>query len=500
MYIAYDIKNGVKYAKLYTSHRKGQETSKEYINLGRVLDEERGIYKNRERGVFTFDLDSNTYGEAPVDFVPELITKSHTELLLDFGDAFFLDSYMRNYGFMDVIDAIEYGNPDTLKAMICYYILCSTANCHAGTWWEGSYASILYPKANLTSQRISDFLATIGDEEHQRRLFKAYFPFLKTCGYNLSSILIDSTGLPNSIHFSLTAINNHAGEISNEVRLIYVIQQETGMPIYFRYCHGNVIDANTVPRCIKELEAQGVSTKFAIIDAGYFTHENVDILFENDIAFITRLQENRKLYKEIVNDNINTLESKENMIRYNGKFAYLKRIACDVYGHPGFAYLGLDISNRADSTEKIFRRATADNISVEDVFNELKMKGVFILISSRDLELKDVLPLYYTRTQIEQIFDIGKNYANFLPLNVQTEVTFRGHLVLTFIATAIVKQIQKTLQPTSENPISMFMALRNQKCKVYDKVVIPQEQVKRANDCYKLFKIECSTSITRQAT
>ena len=43
MYIGYDYKNGIEYAKLYVSHRDGEATYKDYQNLGRVLDKERGI-------------------------------------------------------------------------------------------------------------------------------------------------------------------------------------------------------------------------------------------------------------------------------------------------------------------------------------------------------------------------------------------------------------------------------------------------------------------------
>lgn len=59
-----------------------------------------------------------------------------------------------------------------------------------------------------------------------------------------------------------------------------------------------------------------------------------------------------------------------------------------------------------------------------------------------------------------------------LPIRVQTEETLRGHLLLTFIASVTVKRIQDKLKITSYNPISMFMNLRNQKCKVYDDQVI----------------------------
>jgi hypothetical protein len=39
------------------------------------------------------------------------------------------------------------------------------------------------------------------------------------------------------------------------------------------------------------------------------------------------------------------------------------------------------------------------------------------------------------------------------------------------------------------------MNLRNQKCKVYDNLVIAQEAFKKANDCYKIFDITCPVEI-----
>ena len=215
MHITYDIKNGVAYAKLGVSIRNGETVDKDYTNLGRVLDKELGIYKSRERGVFTYDLATNTYGKAPEEFVPPVVNKKES-LILDFGDAFFMDHFIRNKGLRTAIDAISYGNPDTLYAMISYYAVCSMANCYAQNWWEGSYARILYPKANLTSQRVSDFLASIGDEHKQRAFFREYFKLLDQSGADMENILIDSTGFPNSIHFPLTAISNHNGEIMTE--------------------------------------------------------------------------------------------------------------------------------------------------------------------------------------------------------------------------------------------------------------------------------------------
>jgi hypothetical protein len=498
MHIIYELKNDVEYAKLGTSKREGKKVGKTYKNLGRVLDKERGIFQNRKQGVFTFSLEEG-YGKAPVDFVPEVpINMGKTKLILDFGDSYFIDELLKKNGFVKVIDEVGYGNPDTLKAMLSYYILCSMANCHAAEWYEGNFARILYPNANLTSQRISDFLAAIGDEYSYREFFKAYIKFLFKNVKDIedTGILIDSTGLPNSIHFPLTAISNHNGTISNEVRLIYVTQQDTGMPIYFRYCPGNVVDVTTLKRTLAELKENGINTKFSILDAGYYSDDNIRELFESKISFITRLKENRILYKELVAKHLPDIQDKKNLVNYNGRYVFIKCVECDLVDeHKGYAYVCLDIERKASESHKLFQKALEKNLSNSDVYDKMQEQGAFVLVSSRRIAREKMLPMYYTRAQIEQIFDIGKNYADLLPLRVQNEYTFRGHLLLTFMATVVCKTVQDKLKTTSMNPESMFLNLRNHKCKVYEHTIITQEEFKKANDSYKLFKMECPVSI-----
>jgi transposase len=372
------------------------------------------------------------------------------------------------------------------------------ANCHAQDWWDGSYARILYPRASLASQRVSDFLAAIGSEYSLRAFFSEYVKLLERSGTDTGNVLIDSSGLPNSIHFPLTAVRNHHGEISSEVRLIYVVQQNTGLPIYFRYCPGNVIDASTLVRCVAELKENGVNTKFAILDAGYYTEANIQELFANKISFVTRLKENLRLYKGLVAEHLSSLESEGNLVEYNGRYVYLKRVPCELAGHGAYAYVGIDIERKSSEARKTFQRAKDDKMDTRQVYGAMRKQGVFILVSSRRIAPANVLPLYYTRQQVEQVFDIGKNYADMLPLRVQNEDTFRGHLLLTFIVTVVMKKLQDALKKTAITPLSLFFNLRNQKCKVYDDKVITQEAFKKANDCYKLFGVKCPVSIPRK--
>jgi hypothetical protein len=88
-----------------------------------------------------------------------------------------------------------------------------------------------------------------------------------------------------------------------------------------------------------------------------------------------------------------------------------------------------------------------------------------------------------------------KNYADMLPLRVQSEETLRGYRLLAFVAMVVNRLMQDRLKKTPYNPISAFANMCNQKVKVYDKVTVLQKAFKKANDVYKPFGIKCPTSI-----
>ena len=72
---------------------------------------------------------------------------------MQFGDVFFFDQFYRKTGIAKAVEAIDYGNSDTLLALLCYYVTSSEANSHAQDWYELSYARKLWPDANMASQR-----------------------------------------------------------------------------------------------------------------------------------------------------------------------------------------------------------------------------------------------------------------------------------------------------------------------------------------------------------
>jgi transposase len=66
--------------------------------------------------------------------------------------------------------------------------------------------------------------------------------------------------------------------------------RETGLPIYFRYVAGNIVDVSTLQTTVNELKAQGINLRHGILDAGYCSQKNIKILMKDNIPFLTRMQ------------------------------------------------------------------------------------------------------------------------------------------------------------------------------------------------------------------
>ncbi len=496
---------GQLYAKVpATSYRKDGKVKKrnDGIYLGRVIDKENHVFYSSDRGIFTYDPVANVFGQADETYVAGIPDdqRKRPKICLDFGDSYFVYELLQSCGYDSVINSLPYRNKDTLNAMIQYYILRDKANDHAGIWYDGSIAQFLYPKANLTSQRISDFLKSIGRREAVEQFFESHIKWVRENVCADPAILIDSTGMPNSIHFPLTAISNHNGKISREARMTTVVQRDSGYPLMFRITPGNVNDISTITRSINDLNMHDIDTDFVLMDAGYFTDDNVDALYDADIDFITRLPErNRILYNAILSEGHPKLVKRENLVRYNNRAVYIVRLDCRLgkRKHEGFAYLGYDVNRASDETHKAVKRLADKKLNDDQFQRTLDKAGLFVIVSSLPYQPDEILPVYYIRQTIEQYFDISKGDSKLTPLRIHSEQALYGHLVLSMIAATMNIRIMNTIKQYHDTRGKLFMSLGNQKCLVYRTQVNTCEPQAMANEFYSKFKIKCPLYLKR---
>ncbi|WP_158024584.1 transposase [Ileibacterium valens] len=209
-----------------------------------------------------------------------------------------------------------------------------------------------------------------------RGFFKSYIGWIKNDQENIDNILVDSTGLPNSIHFPLTAVSNHNGKISNEIRLIYVTQEETGIPIYLRYVCGSIPDVLTIPATIKELKEMSVPIKEVLLDAGYYSEKNVIRLYTENVKFVCRVKENLRLFKELVSIHRKEIENQDNLVKFGKRLVFIKARAVNLAPNcPGYAYICLDLARRASESMNMLNHLDPDSGTSDELFEKLASEG-----------------------------------------------------------------------------------------------------------------------------
>ena len=496
MYISYKKgDNGTLYATVMESKKVNGRSVKSKVDyLGVVVDREKGIYRNRGRGTFTYDVETGEYGIPDWEDVPLCERNGPPRANLDFGDVYLLRGMMRIDGLEDCIEAMGAGAEDTIAALVEFCVLTDRLGmCNAQDWYEGSYASMMHPRADLRSQRISDALMVMGDGQSHRDFFLEYIKTVTGDGDQL--VAVDSKGVLNAIDIGLTETSNHNGDVSIELRLIMIVQLGTGLPLYFRVVPGNIVDAVTLLGTLEELKKLGVNTAFAAIDAGYCTLSNMDDLFGAYVNFVTRLRPNYVLYKQLVSENPDICTPDNRQI-HNGRIVYIKR--CEVQltkKNRGYAYIYVDSDQRHKEEKGLVSRYERGELADSELSEALDSAGRFILVSSYMIPPEDVLDVYYTRQSAEQYFDLANGYANLTPLRVHSEEAVRGMMMLTFIASSLIRRVQIRLKGTDVPFRTAMLALRNQKCRVYDDAVFVDEPKKKAAVAYERCGIESPSKL-----
>lgn len=408
------------------------------------------------------------------------------KLILDFGDAYLLYEFMKRKGVLSLLDEVFGDKAGYLISLLCYRLCHASAMDYAKIWYEGSISRFLFKDVDLSSQRISDFLRDIGDEHVQRDFFQQYIPSFTNAK---KGVIIDSTALPNQIHFPFNMWGYSDSDIEKQIRFLFVVDRKSSLPLFFRYLPGNVVDVSSLRVTVEELKKFGVESSFVLIDSGFFSEDNIKGLYTEEIDFLTRLPSSRIIYKELVRQEAGKLESFDNAVRCGERALFVKQKKIDLFGKEVYASIVLDPERKGRETKKLLLEALEQEKDDEDDIEfKLMKKGIMILVSTFKLKKKDVVPFYYLRQTVERLFGFSKDDLKIVPLRRHKEETLRGFLLLTFIALVVFVQLKKAIgeKHTVEG---ILLTMRNLKSKVYDDEILIQELTRQQKDITEELKI-----------
>lgn len=410
--------------------------------------------------------------------------------ILDCGDTYAINAVAQSIG-LDHIIHESFGRLDSIMALLCFQITEGVAMYNCSDWFEGNIAKKLFPKATTSSQDISRLIKILGRAELQNSFFKKYihqfFP-------NKRGILIDSTALPSAINNSINAFGYAGGGIEENVSCLMLVDQKSHLPIYFRAVGGDIADVSTLKTTVSEIKQLGLATESAILDAGFCSKENLQFMCSEGINFMTRLPKSHRIFHDFVNQ-AGDIENAANAVQYGDRVVFMRSQKAVVYDHEIYVHVILDPSKKSKDTHCILKDQLSHSLTEKDqetLNSRMKTAGFFILLSRQEMTKNHILPGYYARQAIEQVFGFAKSNNNILPLRVHDAQSIRGYIMLVFLALIIFITMRQRLKMPMDK---VLLTLRSLKAKVYDNATIPQEPNKKIKDIFKSLNIIMPTNL-----
>ena len=256
--------------------------------LGKVLylseDRKSGIFLSPTRGLVEYDAISNSF--SPVKKEDSRINGEilfpQTEIHTVFGDAYLLLNFLDKCGLLSVLRSVFPKDEayERVLSHILHGILRDGSRISCDNFIQKSFASYLFADVPVSSLHSDTrFFSMLGDDHVKVSFFKTFVSAMQKTEADFGKgCYVDSTPLPNDIDDNpFNALCCH-GVASSEVmtRLILVLDEKSGLPVWYDIIPGNVLDINTVMAVVNDVaDSLGIEIESLVLDAGYVSKELV---------------------------------------------------------------------------------------------------------------------------------------------------------------------------------------------------------------------------------
>lgn len=494
------------------SHSKQQVREK----LGKVLylseDRKSGVFLSPTRGLVSYDAASDSFSSVERND-PRIngdVLFPETEIHTVFGDTYLLLRFLEKSGLLSVLRNV-FPKDEAYERVLCHIlhgILRDGSRISCDNFIQKSFASYVLqdiPASSLHSD--TRFFSILGDDKTKVMFFRSFVSLMQKKDPSFGrGCYVDSTPLPNDIDDNpFNALCCH-GVASSEVmtRLVLVLDEKSGLPVWYDIIPGNVLDINTVMTTVNDVaDSLGIEIDSLVLDAGYVSKELVGTFHIGTEKTIIGRMPARKGYP------YKTLYWEVKDLIGKGKYAFVRkhhtyfgvRREIELFGQKEYAYVYVDQYNAL----KRFSDYLSEH---EDEYAEMKVKdkdwmtvkyGYFILISNLDLSPKALLTEYFGRTDIEIVFKTSKEYLDLLPLSKWTDLTVRGKILHDIINTICLLFLRKELLPSGRSVSEIIGKCQSLMCFRNNRGVVTVETPgKQVKEYYKLLQLDVPAHVDLQ--
>ena len=479
--------------------RKSHSTQRQVERLGKVLwlseDGKSGVFLSKTRGLVEYNAVENQFFEVSSDD-PRLAGHdlfpspgAHTV----FGDAYLLLSFMRESGIAGIMREVFPRDTD-LQRFLCHSlhsILKEGARITCDLFVGKSALSYVVggiPQSSLRTD--TAFFTMMGDDKVKTAFFRAWIRHMRKTHPGFGrGCYVDSTPLPNEAADNpFNALCSHGvGHVAVQTRLVLVLDEATGLPVWFTLIPGNLLDISTIRGVAKDIEATlDIEMSSVVLDAGYVTK---DLVRQYGIGtaktMIARMPAKNGFPHKALYAAVKGMvgNGKYSFVRNSHKyFGHRKKIT--LFGTEIWAYIYVDKYNAVVNSTKWITEHPEEYEKLtmaEKTWMEVSF-GYFVLISNIEMTPAQMLDCYFGRTEIESVIKTAKEYVNLLPLCKWNATTISGKITLDIIDLIVYLLLRKKAKGEKKSITELLGAAQSLMCTRDNKGVItietPNKQVR----------------------
>ena len=498
---------------VYVKGKKHHSNQKTIEKLGRLLyisdDRKNGIFDSPIRGVVEYNVVNNEFSTVNKndDRIKNKTISNIPKIHTTFGDAYLLLSFMEKEELLQIFRNIFKNNNDYERALshITHDIMRDGSHITCDNFIEKSFMSYIIPDLGISSLKSDTrFFKFMGDDNTKLNFFKEYIKAMRKHYPNFGkATYVDSTPLPNDIvNNPFNALCSHGiGQTSVQMRLALILDQQTGLPVWFEIIAGNILDINTLKKLSENtLTSLDIQINDYVLDAGYVSKELIsEFNIGKEKTIIARMPARKGFpYKELYN-NVKDLfhKGKYQFKRKDYTYFGIKR-NLEIFSFPMYEYIYLDHCAATKGFNSYLEKHQEESNNMKNKDKDFRMvkDGYFVLVSNKDDEPKKILEEYYNRTEIENVFKTSKEYLNLLPINKWNAESVKGKILTDIITTIIYITMRKKLTDKEISISNIIGSTQSLMCfKDINNIVTVECPNKNVKMCYSALNITIPNTI-----
>lgn len=446
---------------------EGKYHSKQVVRevLGAVLwmpSKRKGIFLSPKRGLVEYDADADSFTAVPATDPRVADTKvgpTPAAAHVVFGDAFMLLKFLDRCGLLALLRSVFTERTRYERALIhlLYGILKDGSRISCKDFTGKSLISYLTDSIPLCSlQSDTAYFSFMGQDETKMRFFREYVKAMRATHPDFGiGCYIDSTPLPNdSANNPFNALCSHGLKGCDiQMRLVLIVDEKTGAPVWYDIIPGNVPDISTVKKTCEKVQADlDISIGSLVVDAGYVTKDMVEMCHAGTKRQMIGRMPARKgyPYRELYEQAQEFIKEHKHDFRTREHDFFGMRCEITLFGYKTYAYVYVDRQNALRHYGEFQDKHPDECEQLSDQEREwyaVKF-GYFVLLANRYGAPKEIYDDYFARTEIESVFKTAKSYLGLLPLCKWTDQTVRGKILSDIIGTIALLELRKSLNPS----------------------------------------------------